>query len=92
MPDSITVSINNRKYEVAGPEQHVVQATALLNKTIEEVNEITENMSFSELDKMTIVALNLSDMIITNSEGFKHQEDILNHKILDIIEHLKRII
>jgi cell division protein ZapA (FtsZ GTPase activity inhibitor) len=83
MAKSLTISIDNKDYNVIGENAEIIKLSAkLLNEKIEEIAKNRENIP--SLTKTTLAALNIADMEINNE--IKHSNELQR-----VMEEIKKI-
>lgn len=87
MSKSLTISIDNKEYNVIGEnEEQISKSVNLLNEKIQEVASKTQNIAspIPSLTKTTLAALNIASMGINNELNY-------SNNLKDIVLEINKI-
>ena len=90
MSKSLSISIDNKRYDVTGEDEDLIKKSAkLLNDKIQEIVSDKPNMEhLPSLTKTTLAALNIADKVITNELDYSNSIKNITAEINKIAEYL----
>ena len=91
MTKSLTISIDNKDYNVIGENAEIIQLSAkLLNDKIEEITKNRTNKdNIPSLTKTTLAALNIADMEINNEIKYSDELKRIMDELRKITEYIE---
>ena len=90
MKNTLTIFIDNNKYNVAASdEEKIINAASLLNDSIKECKENFIGIdNFSQLDAVTFAALNIAEKQISNEFYYNNQIETIVDEINNITKYM----